>query len=126
MLFFWQGMADRRWHFTPGSVIFEQAVFSRVSPPFPTPPSVPQRLQTTSPVTLISRNPAAHLSLHNCSSNRSPRPYDRKAYQNPSQSEGLSKQESFPHGPLEINRYQALNKKPSFFRGYKCGLFLSK
>lgn len=39
----------------------------------------------------------------------------QEAYQNRSQFEGLSKQESFPHGPLEINRYQALNKKPSFF-----------
>lgn len=68
-----------------------------------------------SSVNLFSRNPAAHLSLHNCTLKLFATSMWQEAYQNRSQSQGLSKQESFPHGPLEINRYQALNKKPSFF-----------
>lgn len=68
-----------------------------------------------SSVNLFSRNPAAHLSLHNCTLKLFATSMWQEAYQNRSQSEGLSKQESFPHGPLEINRYQALNKKQSFF-----------
>lgn len=50
-------------------------------------------------------------SVHNCTLKLFATSMWQEAYQNRSQFEGLS----FPHGPLEINRYQALNKKQSFF-----------
>lgn len=65
-----------------------------------------------SPGNVISRNPAAHLSLHNCTAGHVRM---TRSIQEPISVWGTLENKSFPHGPLEINRYQALNKKSSFF-----------
>ncbi len=65
-----------------------------------------------SPGNVISRNPAAHLSLHNCTAGHVRM---TGSIPEPISVWGTLENKSFPHGPLEINRYQALNKKSSLF-----------